>query len=101
MKLRKLVINDWVHLFPRVVSLDSRRMVGGLNDMYLFWGFLWGGAHKCRKLGSDIGRNINFFKNNSVELSTCDGSIEAVKYILIGFSHKTAEIHSLCIQLIN
>ena len=29
------------------------------------------------------------------------GSIETVKYILIGFSHKTAEIHSLCIQLIN
>ena len=45
---------------------------------------------------------------NSMQPFTCDGPIETDKYIwwisggcLIGFCHKTAEIHFLCIQLIN
>ena len=45
---------------------------------------------------------------NPVELRMCDGPIETVEYIWlifggcwVGFSYKTAEIHILCIQLIN
>ena len=41
LKLRKLVINDWVYVFPRVVSGDGGRVVGRWNDMYLFGGFLF------------------------------------------------------------
>ena len=41
LKLRKLVINDWVYVFPRVVSGEGGRVVGRWNDMYLlFGGFL-------------------------------------------------------------
>ena len=33
LKLIKLVINDWVHVFPRVVSGNSGRVGGLWNDM--------------------------------------------------------------------
>ena len=45
---------------------------------------------------------------NPVKLSMCDGPIETIEYIwwrfggcMIALCHKTAEIHFLCIQLIN
>ena len=102
LKLRKLVINDWVHVFPRVVSGDGVRVVGRWNDMYLFAGFLLG-ASNAENWGDH--RKKNFFIN-SVELSMSDGLIETDKCIwvntcLTGFSHKTAEIHFLCRQLFN
>ena len=33
LKLRELVINDWVHVFPRLVSGDGGRVVGRWNKM--------------------------------------------------------------------
>ena len=80
MNLRKLVINDWVHVFPRVVFWDSRRVVGHSNDMSLFGRFLLGGSD-AENWGDH--RKKNFFIN-SVELSMWDGPIETVKYIWAG-----------------
>ena len=77
LKLRKLVINDWVYVFPRVVLGDGRRVVGLWNDMYLFGGFLLRGSN-AENWGDH--RKKNFFIN-SVELSMCDSRIETVKYI--------------------
>ena len=77
MKLRTLVINAWVHVFRKVVSGDSGMMAGRLNDMYLFERFLLGESNE-ENWGDH--RN-NFFINNSVELSMCDGPIETVKHI--------------------
>ena len=50
LKLRELVINDWVHVFPRAVSRDSGRVMDRWNDIYLFGRFLLGGSN-AEKLG--------------------------------------------------
>ena len=71
MKLRELVISDWVHLFPRVVSGDGRRVVAHRNDMQLFWGFLLGGS----KAENWVDHRKKNFVINCVELSMCDGLI--------------------------
>ena len=81
LKLRKLVINDWVYVF-----------------LELFWGMgggWWAVEMACTYLGDfcwkvQIRKNgwgdhwkKNFFINNSVGLSMCDGPIETVKYIWV------------------
>ena len=48
--------------------------------MYLFGGFLLGGSN-AEKWGDH--RKKNFFINNFVGLSICDGPIETVKYIRV------------------
>ena len=45
LKLRKLVINDWVHVFPRLVLGDGRRVEDRWHDMYLFGEFLLGDSN--------------------------------------------------------
>ena len=54
LKLRKLVINDWVHVLPRLVSRDGERVAGHSNDMYPFRG-IFVGRFKYRKLGGGEG----------------------------------------------
>ena len=51
LKLRKLVINNWVYVFPRLVSGgDGEQVVGRWNDIYIpVWG-IFVGRFKCRKL---------------------------------------------------
>ena len=44
--LRKLVINDWVHVSSKLVLED-----GKMACSYLFGGFLLGGRFKCQKMG--------------------------------------------------
>ena len=51
LKLRKLVINDWVYVFPRVVLRDGGRMVGRWNGMYLFGGFFLKGSNTEKWMG--------------------------------------------------
>ena len=93
LKLRKLFINDWVYVFPRVALGDGGGgggggggrwggggVVGRWNDMYLFGGFLLGGSN-TEKWGDH--RTKNFFINNFVGLLICDGLIETVKYIWV------------------
>ena len=74
LKLRKLVINNWFLVSPGVVSRD------GAVEMRCtrLGGFLLGGSN-AEKWGDN--RKKNFFINNSVGLSLCDGLIETVKYI--------------------
>ena len=56
LKLRKLV-NDWVFVFPRVISGDRGMVVGHWNDMYLFGEFLLGGSN-AKKWGDHRKKNL-------------------------------------------
>ena len=75
--LRKLVINDWVHVSSGIVFEDRGWMV---NWHVPVWeDFCWvevSNADKCH-------RKKNFFINDSVGLSMCDCPIETVKYIWV------------------
>ena len=80
MKLTKIVINDWVYFFPRVVLGNDPRVTGRRNYMNLFGGFSLGSSN-AENWGNH--QNKNFFINNSVELSMSDGPTETVKYIWV------------------
>ena len=103
LKLRKLVINNWVRVSPALVSGN--------------WGLWWAVWMACTCFGQFLLEGLNaekwchypkknFFINKSVGLSTCDSPIETVKYLMINenfgwifdaclivFCHKTADIH--------
>ena len=76
--LRKLVINDWVHVYSGVILEDRRRMV--IWHVPVWGDFCWNVGSKCGKMGWPLHRKKNFFINDSVGLSKCDCSIETVKY---------------------
>ena len=101
LKLRKLVINDQVYVFRRVVSGDGGRVVGHWNNMYIP---VWGNfvvRFKCRKMrwpskGEFLSKQ---FCGTLHQLLNTSGWI--FDTCLIRFSHKIAEIHFLCIQLVD
>ena len=81
LKLRKLVINNWVHVSLGLVSGDKGMvMAAEMLCTYLGGTFLLG-CSNGEKWGDH--RIKNLFISNSVGLSMCDGDgpIETVKYI--------------------
>ena len=75
--LRKLVINDWVHVSSGIVLEDRGRMV---NWHVPVWrDFCWEEGPNAEKWH----RKKNFFINDFVGLSMCDCPVETVKYIWV------------------
>ena len=76
LKLRKLVINTWVFVFPRIVLGDGGMVVGPWNDMYLFEAFLLRGSNV---------KNWSDHQKEEFLRKFCgtDGLIETVKYIWV------------------
>ena len=99
LKLRKLAINDWIYVFPRVIWRDVGRVMRHWNDMDLFGEFLLG--------GSNAEKWVEHQKKSFLEIILLDSPCITVRYkllntsgwifdaCLIGLSHKTAEMNSL------
>ena len=80
--LRKLIINDWVHVSSGIVLEDRGRMVKW--HVPVSGDFCWEVGWNVEKWGDHrIERRISLYLNVSVGLSMCDCLIETVKYIWV------------------